>query len=304
MEKSPVIYRPEAAADLAARDALLSASLRGPSHIALPGARFAIGAEYPLVLRGGEFSRCLALGQTRVAAHANFWPRAFVSSTGVTLPVALVGNVATDASLRGRGLMSTLFEELCGEARRAGLRALLLWSDLQEFYQKLGFQATGRELRVTAKVERLPRGAGACAAIGALDELKAQRLLAQRPRIPWTLKRNAREFAEQLTIPGMHGLASAEGWGVMGRGHDMQGVVHEWGGKTPAAALAVARALGEAAGYEQLVILAPGTVEREMRDALAGVAESVEEHAMAWVLPLGGDVRELERAFVWGLDSI
>src|SRR5262245_22456764 len=114
------LIHPETETLRAARDALLAASLRPD------GAPFRVAREYPIVLaaEGARFSYCLA-GEgdaETVVAHANLWPRKLRSADGGReIAVGLVGNVATDARLRGQGLMTALIGELEGEARRAGL---------------------------------------------------------------------------------------------------------------------------------------------------------------------------------------
>src|SRR4051794_28539742 len=113
---------------VAARNRLLQRALRPEP------APFAIEREYPLVLgeRGLGFSYCLGRGVDMVA-HANLWPRTLVTGSG-EVQVGLVGNVATDERYRGQGVMRSLLLELKREAERLGLKALVLWSDLLEFY--------------------------------------------------------------------------------------------------------------------------------------------------------------------------
>src|SRR4051794_34006001 len=110
------LFHPRTAREFSERDALLTKSLRED------GAPFPIASEYPLVLSaaGARFSYCLGL-EGKIAAHANLWPRELG-----TVPVGLVGNVATDAEHRGRGLMTAVMSGLGAEAEKLGLKALLL----------------------------------------------------------------------------------------------------------------------------------------------------------------------------------
>src|SRR5688572_20896533 len=100
------LFHPVTPAARAARDRLLAAALREG------GAPFPIAAEYPLVLADDAAAWSYCLGEADdVAAHANLWPRLLVDRTaGREIPIGLVGNVATDAARRGRGLMRQLLD--------------------------------------------------------------------------------------------------------------------------------------------------------------------------------------------------
>lgn len=277
-----MLTTPETEAMRDERDALLTRALRDG------GTPFTIADEYPLVLSraGARFSHCL-LDAGKVVAHANLWPR----TIGGELPVGLVGNVATDERYRGRGLMTTLLRELEERARGAGLKALLLWSDLEGFYQKQGFRSCGRERRYSFSGADLPRAAGwrRRTDVGR-EELSTW--LAMRPGVV-TLERSVDEFAAQLTIPGMAVFSGTDGYLVVGKGCDMQGVAHEWGGNVLSGCGAACDVLGMA----EILVLSPV--------ALAG---SYEEHPMCWAKTIENiDKKEealLEQCFVWGLDSI
>ncbi len=52
--------------------------------------------------------------------------------------------------------MRILLGEVEAKARAQGAQAMILWSDLDSFYQKLGFKVFGEELRVTFQIGSLP----------------------------------------------------------------------------------------------------------------------------------------------------
>ncbi len=285
------LFHPETEDQRRVRDALLTRALRPD------GAAFPVAREYPLVLSpaGARFSYCRA-GEDAgtVVAHANLWPRDLVASDGVSMRVGLVGNVATDERLRGKGLMAALLQELEESARGAGLKALLLWSDLDGFYQKQGFRSCGREYRATYPRAALPPGTG-FRVVTAPPAPELERLMRLRPRLPATLYRSAAEFGAQLGIPATTLVAGAAGYAVVGKGCDMEGVAHEWGGE-PAAVLAACRVACEALGLAEILVLSP----RPLADAV--------EHPMCWAKTIDNITEKekglLGQAFVWGLDSI
>ena len=309
------IFHPKTEAEFAARDALLQAALRDGEK------PYPIADEYPLVLApdAARFSYCAEAAEFPVGAHANLWPREFHFKDGTRYKVGLVGNVATQASLRGRGAMTELFRELSEEARESGLEALVLWSDLNEFYQKLGFQPTGRELRLQYQTKRLPEAAKAAAATfvavpmterANLAEQELIAMLELRPKAGGTLARTTAEFRRQLTIPAttlvirrQEGVVAA--FAIAGKGRDMVGVVHEWGAPSPEVALGGFAQAIKVAGFSEGLLLTAAVTPQAWLRALAEKASEVTEHPMAWFKPLGAPLpAALNETFIWGLDSI
>lgn len=273
----------------AARDALLTRALRPE------GAPYAIAREYPLVLSsdGARFSYCFADESGAIAAHANLWPRDLIAADGSVIRIGLVGNVATDERLRGKGLMSTLLRALETKAQTMGLKALLLWSDLEGFYQKQGYWSCGREYRLMIGREAMPERSGFRVESDP-ERLDLARLLSLRPQLAATLRRSPSEFAALLRIPATLLVAGASAYAVIGKGCDMQGVAHEWGGAW-GDVLAACRVGCDALELKGLMVLSP--------DPRSGG----EQHRMCWAKALGAkddDLAALRDAFIWGLDSI
>ena len=299
------VFHPTTPHLLAARDRMLQGALRdGP----LP---FAIAAEYPLVLapEAAALSYCLGDETTgEVAAHANLWPRSLAGTR-----IGLVGNVATDERWRGQGLMRTLLTELRREAERTELEALVLWSDLLEFYQKQGFESFGRELRFqfAHDVQGEPTGTAYVPLPDDTAEQVAAELLALRQPVGRTLERSVEEFAKLLTIPAMTVLGAVgdrgklEGYALLGKGADMVGVIHEWGAPTPDHLVSAVKAAAELAGYADILVLAPGDLPRDWQEALEAKAQKTTQHPVGLAWARTPEARAaLEEAFIWGLDSI
>lgn len=282
------VAHPKTEEEFAARDGLLQASLREN------GALYGIAAEYPLVLgrAGGRFSWCGFEG-SRVVAHINLWPREVSGRR-----VGLVGNVATDPEFRGRGLMHTMFKEIRVAAQEQGLTGLVLWSDLQEFYQKLGFRSCGRERRYVFEAPQLERRSQGIRVHQAKPS-DAGHMLPLRHKAALTLSRSEAEMAALLAIPETHGFLFHRGYAVEGRGADLRGVVHEWGAASPEDLLGALYGVALARDLPQVMLLAPGDLDVAWDRALRASALSAEEHPMALAQGEG-----LDELFVWGLDSI
>ncbi len=307
------IFHPKRPLEFAARNKLLQAALRPDP------APFAIEREYPIVLAEGEsaFSYCVGDGD-KVVAHANLWPRVMKDRVqGKDIRIGLVGNIATDERFRGQGLMSQLLGELKKEADKQGLKALVLWSDLLEFYQKQGFQSFGEErrYRMTAKDLKKTKSRGAAftrmKARDLSEEVVKELLLCRFP-VATTLGRSAGEFKALLDIPGLDVYLSraadgrVAGYALLGKGCDMIGVIHEWGAESPEALVAAAAQAARDTGYEDILVLAPAGLSDDWHGPLTDHSSEVTRHGMAlmWVKDEPGLKEALAGSFIWGLDSI
>lgn len=304
-------FHPIDANQLSNRNRMLSVSLR-PDGLSFP-----ITAEYPIVLNPGhpEYSFVVTKAD-QLVAHANWWPRQVVDQNHQNVArIALIGNVATDPQARGQGHMRHLFAELEQHSRNNGCVAMLLWSDLDKFYQKLGFTSLGQELRIMVNPRKfgmdqsgrqlLPTPSVQLTSQDLADMLKI------RPRTPLTLARSLEEFRTLLQIPHLQIWIDRQNQGIqsyalMGKGFDMQGVVHEWGGSP----LALSDSLAAMAQYNQMreiMVLAPGGLDQSWLDFFGPGILGMETHAMGLVKWLSPDTRiaeKLSELFIWGLDSI
>jgi predicted N-acetyltransferase YhbS len=302
-----VLYHPTAPEHFHVRNALLQKCLR-PDPLPFP-----IEHEYPIVLapEGSNFSYCMNHGES-LCSHVNLWPRVVVDASGRELfRLGLVGNVATDPELQGKGYMRMLLSSLEELAIEQGLAALVLWSDLDRFYHKLGYSSVGSEWHFhflpSDSASRLqltewePRH---------LTESMLQRCLELRYPLPVTLQRSLADFKRLLSIPWLNLFVALKGkelraFAFMGKGYDMMGVAHEWGASHPSELVPLLHHAGRRHDYEQVMLLAPGSLNETWRKAFQDKAYASERVPMAWVKLLGTErPRELDQLFIWGLDSI
>ena len=301
-----VLIHPDTETLITARNELLQRTLR-PIPAEIP-----IESEYPIVLdpRHSDLSFCVT-SVTGVSAHANLWPRKVIDASGsVIAHIGLIGNVATSEDVRGQGLMKQVMTQLSARALDQGLSHLLLWSDLLSFYQKLGFESLGSELRLTFGTQELEplrhehpvlpcQGAG----LGPND---LARMMARRLRLGPTLDRTASEFAKILEIPGallFVGLDDEANYAIVGKGYDMGGVIHEWAASSPEVLLSMIAQIGWVCDIVEIILLAPSTLPESWTEKLAPRAKISEKHPMAIAKRIS-DAPRLDDLFVWGLDAI
>jgi len=293
------------------RHQLLQETLR-PEKLPFP-----IQAEYPIVLDPTQcqFSHGFIVGE-QLIAHANLWPRNIIDRDGqIMARVGLIGNVATHPAWQGKGIMAKLFQYLENLAYEHQLAALILWSDLVQFYQKLGFQSLGQECLFRLQITRPSN------IISPIMEFPIQRqlspeilehLMKLRPPVSATVERSQAEFACLLNMPSCDiCLLTEDGmpraYAIIGKGYDMMGVVHEWGAENP---LQLHLCLSTIADYRQLPelhLLAPYYIEESWLRFFRSMAIEEQRLDMALVKPLTADWQSLpaiSEGFIWGLDSI
>lgn len=305
-------YNPIKPEDFKVRDQLLTLCLR-PDPLPFP-----IRDEYPLVLseEGKIFSYCKNQNN-RLCSHANLWPRTLVDRQHREKGrIGLVGNVATDPEMQGRGHMRELLSNLEDIALKQKLSALVLWSDLDQFYHKLGYESVGQELHLgfAKQDKRRPRSSsylGQFQLNGNISAGDRQSMLKLRPVLPLTLERSDEEFRKQLTIPWLDCFRAYRNdelvaYLLIGKGYDMVGVMHEWGAKDIGDLMSLIDYTAATLPFESLMLLVPDDLESTWKSTLLGFSESYEKHPMALIKYLNQKQKreDYSSLFVWGLDSI
>jgi len=310
MESALTIANPATPTERSNRDSLLTASLRDS------GITWDYASEYPLVLSGtgDQTSWCVFEG-TNIVAHANLWIRDLTRlADQKSIQIGLIGNVATGAEHRGRGIMSSLMSHLEKTAQSQNLKALVLWSDLLEFYQTLGFTSIGRELRFRISRDDRRRSTGITAVSrDSLSDDDLVTMLKHRPRMDWTLERAADEFRALLGIPDTNLFIRRKGlriqsWMLIGKGADMRGIIHEWGSLSADELMADVQSILHTHDIPELTLLTPGNLHHHWVSPLKLRSNGYTEHPMALGKSIGihgGEaIQALARGFIWGLDSI
>lgn len=162
------------------------------------------------------------------------------------LKIALIGGVATLGPYQGHGFASRLVSIAASWAQERGAAAAVLWGSEHALYQRQGFELCGQQLR--AKLAALaPAGSTPTIAVAtgwtpALHACLAKRhgglALGDEDRAWLEAHRNTKWF--------WTGDASAPtAYAALGRGIDLRGMVHEWGGERNALRAILARIQSE-----------------------------------------------------------
>lgn len=176
-----------------------------------------------------------------VGAHGK--SKTLVASAGVRLgrlkatgsgylKVGMIGAVATHPAYRGQGLASKLVVDAVDWAQKRGAAAVFLWGSEHSFYRRLGFELCGEQ------------------AIVPLNDVEWGEFGQEEPlREGWTpalfdvlvsregglaLEPDDRIWLEAQRSVKWYWIGPAEkpsAYAAVGRGIDLAGLVHEWGGE-------------------------------------------------------------------------
>ncbi len=233
-----------------------------------------------------------------------------------------IGSVATDARYQGRGFASRLVEDACLRLADQGVAIAVLWSDIPEFYERLGFRWAGTELffqlhsdlwQARRSLQRFRIGPVTPDDIDQVDRLHRQ--------LPVWHERCETLWKGFLSIPHSRFLGAwmddqLFAYLAIGKGADMVNHVHEWAGDGEALRLLV-ESLFDRYHYETITVMGPpighpffdllGTLVRPTVRPF-GLIKTIREDLTRGVeieLPLDVGWRPREfPLYVWGFNSV
>lgn len=198
-------------------------------------ANWSIAAEYPTAFTPHNIHnmRIIANNEGAVLSHAVLKPL-IIKSPHIIFKVGAVGSVVTDPQHRGKGFSTQVLNDCLKAAEEQSCDITILWTDLFDFYRRLGFELAGSEvsfviednfdcnnqnLRFSSDPKVSPEAIHrlysmhSVATVRSVDDIK--RFL----NIPQTKVYTAWEPSGQLAA-----------YAIEGKGIDLGGYIHEWGG--------------------------------------------------------------------------
>ncbi len=148
---------------------------------------------------------------------------------------AFLGSVVTAEAHRGRGLARHTLATAEDRARNEGAALAFLWADEAEVYAGMGWRPAGTEFDFRLDDNQrtfLPDAEGVRVARAEDAEAIHALYCEHEQRVERTLD----EQRQLLAVPGVTTLVrevdgKVTAYGCVGRGADLQGVLHEWGGE-------------------------------------------------------------------------
>lgn len=154
--------------------------------------------------------------------------------------VGMIGSVATDAQFRQQGLSSQIIESCIEQARELNCDFVILWTDAFDFYRKFGFELAGTEVSLIVNSNFNPVQLRTDLKIIKSHQIDPQALLKLYNMHSVGSARTADDIKKYLHVPNSRIYTAwnpnhqIEGYAIEGKGADLQGYIHEWGGNTSA----------------------------------------------------------------------
>jgi GNAT superfamily N-acetyltransferase len=206
----------------------LSAHLR-------PGKEWTIADEYPLAINDGNLNNVRVIRDDKTFLSAAVMKPLVIKSPVGIFKVAAIGSVVTNPEHRNQGLSRQVLEDCIEAARRHGCDFAILWTDLFDFYRKLGFELAGSEVSLT-----IPE-TFKCADVPGMkfmntNKIDPEALLRLYSQHTTGSVRTVDEVRRLLQIPNSRVFTAWDqhnklcAYAVEGKGADLEGYIHEWGG--------------------------------------------------------------------------
>lgn len=260
-----------------------------------------LAESYPHVYRPEGGARAIGAVKDGALCSHTAYRRVVLQTNLGPLRTTLIGDVATAQELRGQRMASRILQHIAGLEQEDGQEALILWSDLWDFYARLGFAPASVQAEVVIKAEtwadptavRLARAGD----LVQLCDLHRQK--------PWRVDRDLAEFALLLSTPAtdcfvLERDSEVVAYVVHGKGIDLQGWWHEMGGSDRDVATLLPHALARLQQGQATVIVPP--YRGELLELLEPLCQGLREGIVGLCKPLSENA--LCEFFIDGLDSI
>ncbi|MES2965193.1 MAG: GNAT family N-acetyltransferase [Bdellovibrionota bacterium] len=203
-----------------------------------PKGTWSITSEYPLAFAESNRNNIrIITDKDEVLSHAVVRPMIVKTPAGL-FKIAGLGSVVTSTQHRNQGLSTQIIESCLQASKAHGCDFAILWTNLYDFYRKLDFELAGSENSVLLDRDIV----GGEPNLKFMDSNKVapeaiHRLYSQHTV---TSLRTVSETREYLQIPNSRvytawdSTGQLKAYAIEGKGADLDGYVHEWGGNVPA----------------------------------------------------------------------
>ncbi len=200
-----------------------------------PNEQWSIKNEYPSVFENQNSGniRIITEGQ-EVLSHAVMKPMIVKSPVGL-FKIAGIGSVVTSTTHRGKGLSTKNLEACLDAGQKHGCDFAILWTDLYDFYRRLGFELAGSELTFELnKNINFPSVENVKIIEGSNISAESMQRVYNKHTVQ-TL-RNSEDLKKGLKIPNSKIYTAWSptnellAYAVEGKGADLDSYIHEWGG--------------------------------------------------------------------------
>lgn len=196
---------------------------------------WSITSEYPTALNQENIHNLRIITEgNQVLSHAALKPHIIKTPIAI-FKAGAIGSVVTHDKYRNQGLSRTVLNDCLELAKKQDCDFAILWTNLHDFYQKIGFALAGYEISLTVDAAfdvqkdsqyKILKGSN-------VDPIALHKLMSQHTVSTF---RNPDEVRKYLNIPNSSVYTLWEPNGTLGafcvegKGADLGGYIHEWGG--------------------------------------------------------------------------
>lgn len=202
-----------------------------------PTANWSLANEYPTALGLSNLHNIrIIVEEKKVLSHAVLKPLIIRTPTAV-LKIGAIGSVVTDSNHRNQGLSRKILDDCLSEARRQECDIAMLWTNLYDFYRKMDFELAGTEMSFVIEKEFEPPVQNLKFMKG--TQVSSEAVLRLYSQHTVTSVRTAEDIRKFLQIPQTVAYTAWDqnnqlvAYAVEGKGADLTGYIHEWGGNVP-----------------------------------------------------------------------
>jgi GNAT superfamily N-acetyltransferase len=199
-----------------------------------PHQGWSINEEYPLAMNSQNLHNVRIIEEDgQIVSHALL--KILLLKTPIAIfRVAAIGSVVTHPNYQNRGYSTQILNDCLDLAKQQGADFAILWTDIFEFYRRVGFELAGSEVAVIFNQQVKIESEG----LRFLDSKKVdpQSLLRLYSQHNMGTLRNASDINDYLKIPNSQLFTAwdqqnqLQSYAVIGRGADLENYIHEWGG--------------------------------------------------------------------------
>lgn len=197
-------------------------------------APWSIAAEYPTALTSNNIHNMRIIAdEDRVVSHAVMKPL-IIKSPHVIYKVGAIGSVVTDDLHRGQGLSTQIINDCLKSASEQSCDIAILWTDLFDFYRRMGFELAGSEISFVIE-DNFPIAASSLR-FSTDSKISPDAIYRLYSTHSVNSVRTIEETRKFLAIPETKVYTAWEANGqlaayaIEGKGVDLGGYIHEWGG--------------------------------------------------------------------------
>lgn len=199
---------------------------------------WSIENEYPTAVNPKNLHNIRIITENnQILSHACLRPL-LIRTPYLVYKAGAIGSVVTDTNYRNQGLSHQIITSCLDEATKQDCDFAILWSNLYDYYRKFGFELGGHEISAiyNKKIAVKPLSTLQFLCTPKVDP---QAILKVYQKHTTQTYRTTEDIRKYLDIPNTRVYTAWDQRGEMvafaieGKGADLTGYIHEWGGAVP-----------------------------------------------------------------------